>query len=1219
MKKIILLFVLIAASVNVFSEDIELYLLDANLIADSKPQVLLIVDTSGSMADTQLIKTPYNPNAQYGYLGTYNEKSTSHIYYTVGSTETKPTVDAANENRRFLANLNSCSTAQSRLNTMGFYTGKVREYSFQGNTGSWKELNSTTGNSITIIDCEDDITLDRDHLSDIPATAVEHNENTVMVNDVATTKYGYPVDGLGSPDTPVYYGSITQANANWSGKTVTLYTDNYLRWKQGTKFSDDNDIGFSETSRIDIAKDTLADLINSIPSVKFGLEVYNINNSNNNANDAGHGGRVAFGIQDMTATAKESLLDIIQDDLHAAGSTPLCESYYEAYRYLAGLPVKYGDQDYSAGLNNNTQYHTHTLPDRDTSIEASGTYISPYQGCSDKVFVILITDGIPQRDSAADSAITTAITNADPAVTATAVDGNSLPILAQYMSTNDINANKAGKQTAQLYTIGFSSGSEAAVPLLEAAAENGGGEYYDASDPTELGSRLQEALTAILSVNTSFTAPSVVTNSADRTEKLDSVYYASFIANDSARWVGNLKKLKVTADGQVDRDGNPAINENGGIKATAKTFWVSSTEADGGDVTQGGVVGMFNYRTTDRVVYIDNSNSTSFIPLNTNNLAITFGDAAAAHAVLGVSNSADAQSYLDWAEGIWGTVTQHNTTNGETTIVTYNTYRPDLFGDPLHSKPVAINYGGDGSSPDVRILIGTNAGALHMFKDQDDEVDESWAFMPKELLSNVKILKENLPSSAKVYGVDGRITTHIIDKNGDGTINTDDDTVLAFFGLRRGGSSYYALDLSNPDEPDLLWKIDANTPGFEELGQTWSQPQVGYSRYNMSTGTDSKPKPVLIFGGGYSIAKDLSGPGENDSVGRGIYMVDAASGELLWSVTPGEKTAQNTQFTGFTDSIPSKISVLDSDGDGLIDRLYAGDTGGNVFRVDMPGDDPFSDDTPWTAFKLAELGGASESPKTNLNDRRFFDAPSIVRTFFTDTLETTVDSVTVVYKQEIPYDAILIGSGDRSTPTSTDTDDKFFLIRDKNVITQSFVEGAESPMKDIPTVIRYDDLYDFTDNPYGDTMSESQLRNLNLAVSTKSGWLHDYSSVGEKSTAGAFAVDGVAYFTSFTPGSDNQEDEDVCELVTGQGSLYAVDLYQGTTINSWRKIATIQGMPDTPVITVSPSNYVNNSGEEGSENNSGSQKPSLLLLTGAEAIEVNSSLKTSRSYQYVTE
>ena len=67
--------------------------------------------------------------------------------------------------------------------------------------------------------------------------------------------------------------------------------------------------------------------------------------------------------------------------------------------------------------------------------------------------------------------------------------------------------------------------------------------------------------------------------------------------------------------------------------------------------------------------------------------------------------------------------------------------RQAVMGDPLHSKPLAIDYGND-----IRILLGTNAGYVHMFKDNEatdsanNTVEESWAFIPQELFSVVKPL-----------------------------------------------------------------------------------------------------------------------------------------------------------------------------------------------------------------------------------------------------------------------------------------------------------------------------------------------------------------------------------------------------------------------------------------------------------------------------------------------
>ncbi|WP_426360006.1 pilus assembly protein [Pseudocolwellia sp. HL-MZ19] len=1202
MKKSLLFFTCILLPLFSFSEDIELYIGNTSQREDTKPQVLLIVDTSGSMADTQSIKTPYDSTKTYKTLGGFSGSNKDYLYYAVGTGASTPVVDSPEETRRFLNSINNCSAAVSRLNKVGFYTGRIREYTFEGNTGSWQEVPESDGSEITIIDCEDDINLDLTNIKN--GLAVEHDENEVSIGllGLTTTVKGYPIDGAGNAVLPEYYDSdIEKVESSWGGDVVTVYTDNYLRWDQGTKYSNNKNIGETIASRISIAQRTLSDLVESIPSVQFGLQVYNINSKEDKNSNVGHGGRIAFGIQDITANAKADLQYIIDNDLHAAGSTPLCESYYEAYRYFSGSSVYFGDTDFSSYLNSKTQYHNSKKPDRDTSIESKGTYIAPYKTCSNEIFVILITDGIPQNDSKADNLIKSLHTSVGS--TAQAVDGNYLPALAKYMHSNDINAQIDGTQIATLYTVGFSEGAEAAEDVLIAAATNGGGQYYDANDPTKLGSSLQKALSAILEVTTSFTAPSVATNSFDRTESQDSAYYGMFIPESGAKWKGNLKKLKLVNDEQVGRDDEVAIDSDGNMLASAKTYWKSTSASDGNNVEAGGVVGMFNNKEDARDIYSDIGEGNSLNPLNYTSMVDYYGGTLNTLLAFGVLNILEADKYINWALGFDVDDADNDNDTGD--------YRPDLFGDPLHSKPVAINYGGsDEDNPDIRIVVGTNSGVLHMFRDKGETVEESWAFMPKRFFSDIKSLRDNLPAANKVYGVDGPITAFTIDSNGDGTISGTDEKAWIFFGLRRGGNSYYALNVTDPGTPEYMWEITADTPGFAELGQTWSQPVVGYSKLNIVGGS---PKPVLIFGAGYSIAKDASGPGTEDEVGRGIYMVDAASGDLLWSITPGPTSKENTQFTGltgFTDSIPSKIAVFDSDSDGLIDRLYTGDTGGNVFRIDMPGSDPFDSDTPWTAFKFAKLGGI-----TNADDRRFFSEATVEKTFFTDTVKVTIDGDTTVVSQETPYDVVLIGSGDRSTPTSTDTDDKFFMLQDENVVTQSFVAGAVAPSLEPPSPILFSDAYlhDFTDNPY-DSLTGTDKQNLDEIVSKKSGWYYNYG-LGERSTGGAILVKGKVLFPAFVPGT--AADPSSCSLSTGQGFIYTIDLFDGTNAYDTRRTVVTSTMPDTPTIVIPPSGTVTTTPDENDP--PGTDSSNILILTGGVPISTDVSLSTFSTYQYVTE
>jgi len=1194
MKKLLIFGSLIFISLISYSEDIELYIGDAAQRSGNKPQVLIIFDNSGSMNSLESVDEPYNPAIVYPAVGGLNSLSDKFIYFTKDGVDGASAIapDSPSESRRFLDAINSCATARERLASVGFYTGHIREYAFQGNSGSWQEIPDNNGANIDLVDCEDDVNL----VAENPEVNAGIEESGGTIGDLPD---GFPIDGEGSKQTPVYYTpNAADSNVIWSGEVVTLYTDNYLRWANSESLEQVN------RTRLEIAQDTVTDLIESAPSVDFGLQVFNYDHPGEFVRD---GGRIVFGIQEMTALARAELVDIIDLEIDGETNTPLCESLYEASRYFGGMSVDFGDND--SNYEGNT-YRGNTPP-RDTDIEDEGVYGSPFSSCTNEVYVIIITDGEPTQDLAADTYIK-ALPDIGLPFDVNGTD-NYLAALAGWMHTHDLHSTLPDVQSATLFTIGFGQDAidDAGALLLE-AANLGGGQYYPAKDPSALLASLQSALTNILEVNTSFTAPSVASNNFDRTETLDSVYYAMFVPDHGARWQGNLKKLKVTDGKQVDRTGAAAIDDNGNISKDAKTFWSTNTSPDGNDVKKGGVAEMLRTK-TDRVIISDLGLLGGLTPLNSDNAETYYGDSATLAAKLDVADvNAEIDGMFNWAKGI--DVDDADNDSSTTDI------RSDIFGDPLHSKPLVVNYGGVSTNQDIRIIVGTNAGVLHMFDDNGATVDENWAFMPKEFFPKIKTLRENFTSSGKSYGIDSPAISYLLDKNGDGSIDSaSGDKAWIFFGLRRGGSSYYAMDISDPDQPELMWHIDATTPGFEHLGQSWSQPKLGYSAINIENG---KPKPVLFFAGGYDTTKDNLAVGSSDSVGHAIYTVDAETGVLKWSISPEATSATNTQYTGITDSIPSSVATLDSDSDGLTDRLYFGDTGGNLWRVDMPGNDPFSGTTPWTIFKLAELGGT-----THETDRRFFSEPSIARTFISDTIETTTtdvdgNSTTVVTQQERPYDAILIGSGDRSTPAEIDTDDKFFMIKDGNIISTSFVTTPTHPQIVIPSPILEGDLYNYTNNPFGGTLTTAARQSLEIAVGNKRGWYIDFLGDGEKNTASAIVINGVTYFTSFTPAAVSA-DPDSCELSDGSGILYAVDLAFGTTVYDWRTWEIAAGIPDTPSIIITKDPVVTDptDPEEPCTVDCPAEDKIIatIKLLAGKIIPLGISLETSRTYLYVTE
>ena len=1196
---------LLSLSFFSMADDIELYIGTNSQRTGGNAKVLIIFDNSGSMASNTLsAKVPYNPNTEYEPIGDFNESAKSAIYFTkgLGIDNLIPVPDGPNERRRFLKEINGCQSSKAILADVGFFTGYFREYTFQGQSGSWQELPDNNGLNIEVLDCLSDITL-------------ANNKNAASMEE------GFPSDALGNKQNPDYYtDDVGQSDTHFGeGQLVTLYTENYLRWAQANA----EDIGTSEQTRLAIAQNTISDFIISNPNVDFGLQVFNVNAENENEKD---GGRVVFGIQVMTESSKTEILEIINNQIDGETNTPLCETLYEASRYFGGKGVFYGNDDSAYdGYVPNT-------PPRDQSIEDGTNYITPFSRCTKEVYTILITDGEPTKDNAADALVSSLEGVGSPFD----VDGNDnyLAELAGWMHRHDLITGETAALTitgeedftsirnATLNTIGFGFVDPDdvedyvepdAVKLLKDAANQGGGQYYAATDPAGLKESLDAVIFEISKSHGSFTAPAVATNNFDRTNTLDSIYYAMFQPDRGPRWGGNIKKLKVANNGIQDQNKALAIELNGNIKETATTFW-SSGGPDGNKVSEGGVAQMLRAK-TGRIflsdVKLDNGR---LLPLNQENALHTYLTTALLADELNVEDDAEhlnIDNMLAWAKGI--NVDQVKVGN------TIPTIRYDVFGDPLHSKPLAINYAAVSGSDDIRLIVGTNAGVLHMFSDSGNSVDEAWAFMPKEFLKNISTLRDNYPSSEKIYGIDGSATVYISDINGDGAIDEGTDKVWLFFGLRRGGNSYYALDISYKDAPKLMWHKT-----FEGAGQSWSKPKIAYSKINIS---GTAVKPVLIFGAGYSTAKDNGGVGGNDLVGRGVFMVDAQSGDLIWRLSPNDGLESITTNYAGTDSIPSKVAILDSDSDGFVDRLYTGDTGGNVWRVDMPGEDI----SAWTVVKLASLG----SELTNKDDRRFFTQVTIVRALITETVTSTVQTeqldsegnaivdengekvyqdVVAVDRYQKPYDALLIGSGDLANPIGTDTEDKFFMIKDELIISQPLTGDL------VPEVIEITDLKDYTLNPF-QGLTGDELVTEQLDASSKSGWLISLNtSPGEKSTSPALVISGVVYLSSYTPAVPTKTGE-VCSVQIGGSALYAVGLALGINIYDWRRTETTEHITDSITFHIRKPEIVDD--EKTPAATISLIIPDVFKITGCKNADctntADSIVKTMRTYLYIKE
>ncbi|OED40603.1 hypothetical protein ACH42_16055 [Endozoicomonas sp. (ex Bugula neritina AB1)] len=991
------------------------------------------------------------------------------------------------------------------------------------------------------------------------------------------------------PQSQSQYPSLTSAEQNSPyckrQRRKWACHNNFINWK-----------GTPKRKKIDIAKETIESIIKDNPTMDFGLAEFHTS------------GKVIHAhLKQRTSAQTNSLIHIL-NQAPAKHGTPLCSTYYEIFRYFSGDRYHLGQPVIDA------------ISDSDNS-----KYKSPIKTCQN-IYVIYMTDGEPSEvdtrsydhDSHLDSLITpyfslNPLPDDHPAKNVQnckqyGSTTHCMPGLAKYLANppeSGVDGNpNTGRQRAFTYTIGFDSDQ----PLLYDTALAGGGKCFTTINDTtvtsqctavtDLSQAFQGAVTDILKRSSTYVSPAVAINSTNRTESLDDAYFALFKPDDTPLWRGNIKKLKLHKTNTavcthpiatvIGKGCMPAFEgESPNISDSISTYW-SSQAADGGKVEEGGLDSLLTNQSS-RTIYTNiNTNSgevitdlTSPLPDGTNQLGLTNGQK---NWVLG--KKADGSS------------------------------RGWVLGDIQHSKPVTLNYGATTghslSNPDIRLIFGTNHGFLHMIEDRGDTTNplENWAFFAKETKHNLPTLINNLPNSAHPYGLDGGISVIRIDADNDGSIksSTPGDRMAIFFGMRRGGTSYYALDVTNPNiAPRLLWRIDNTTTGFEALGQSWAKPipmllpaHRDISGENTSTAT-IKYRYALAIGGGYDGSDDAaSGQGIDDnrgslprvqsSRGKGIYIVDAGTGSLVKAfVAHGTKTlppyadievssiqSNVIESTLLQWSIPAPLSVLDSDGDGLHDRIYAADTGGNIFRIDIGRirTQNNGEEARWSLIQLAQLGIDENLPNTNRaiadkgNDRRFLYQPIIVQTRYS------------TYGHSFNYDAIAIGSGNRANPapprsglTSAKTVvDRFFVIRDRNIDYKYFNSSCtedNAPCLTPPSIIKTNDLYNATLNKIQQgSDSEKVVAAQHLA--TKKGWYINFLRID--STGSRVATDsvntpindneitmtqgnvfgGVISFTTFSP--VGEESAYLCAPGGGTSRAYTVDLHDASAI---RVVGTI--------------------------------------------------------------
>ncbi|MBT7952682.1 MAG: VWA domain-containing protein [Gammaproteobacteria bacterium] len=918
---------------------------------------------------------------------------------------------------------------------------------------------------------------------------------------------------------------------------------------------------------------------------------------------------------------------------------------------------EYGVQNPS-GCPENTNLNDYDC--RTRQIAGTPTYISPFSSsltCQNN-YQVLLTDGSANSGSTTSQGYIRTTMNGAASCLAnnsTIKQGTDIAHsygtsekctvdLTKFLKENDqstatVGENLSNDQTVSTYTIGFNLGTTSSalanVQFLKDIANVGAGEFFEATTAGSLVDVFTSILTDVKSDPTSFVSPSLATNAFNRLLSRDEVYFGLFTPSLNKSWLGNVKKYNICIDSStgcslgtfLDATGAAAIDpSNDKFKETAKSLW--SDVVDGRDTTKGGSgAEIADY--TNTILYTevnDTSTATSATPLSNTGFNMTSANwndsdhdvlRAAVCTTVSTTAGSDCEDRMLWLLG------KKIVTDADNDI---NTTQRWSTNDVLHSSPAVITYGGEDDDNDGipseaedsdglistfydKILFGTNDGALHMVNGFDGT--EDWRFIPSEFWTNQQTMFTN-PEGSHVYGLDLTPTLYNVDHDSDGTIETaDSDFVYAYMGSRRGGKGLYALNLtdditSKTDTlaPKLMWHIKGGvTSGYSRMGYTWSQPTLA----DIATTTGNKK--VLIFGGGYDTALDSTSvfaPADNagnDFLGNAIYIVDPLDGSLIFSVS-GTGSGANVIIPDMHYSIPSSVSVADSNGDGIDDRVYVGDTGGQVWRIDLGSDIQQSGGLLSTALclapctktvigKLASIADGSDSSK----ERRFFEAPSVVQ----------VRDELYAATGESDYDYVMIGSGYTAHPLNTTVKDRFYAFRDR------YIGGLLDADND-----HRSELADGYADGSGGAIDNSNLFDATASVlttadatKTADGWYYDFftaGTTGEKVLSSPTSVAGGVSFTTFKPGAETVSNP--CEGTLGGATAYNFDILSANAFLDWdgdgdvdindRKLALGGGIPSDVVPVFTKEGVVGIVGIEG----------------GASQLGVLSGLPRFRTYYY---
>lgn len=428
------------------------------------------------------------------------------------------------------------------------------------------------------------------------------------------------------------------------------------------------------------------------------------------------------------------------------------------------------------------------------------------------------------------------------------------------------------------------------------AAVNGHGTYYSAKTPDTLASGLSKALAGV-SARTGAAAAAATSN----LEPVAGDNYAYVGQYTTVKWDGEIQARTIDLT-------SGALSDTPTWSAQAKLDTLAGATSDSRTIytVTGGALKTF---TTANLVSEIAAHYFDAGATNPNGQLSQYSLLTSAEQ--GQATPASIIAYIRGQSG-----------NEDQAGNTYRLYRDreHILGDIVNSQPVYVkkppfkytdaNYADFATAQASRqsaVYVGSNDGMLHAFN--GDSGAEMWAFIPSAVLPYLYKLADKNYSANHRYYVDGPITVGDVCLAASCT-KTEWKTILVG-GLNKGGRGYYALDITNPSSPALLWEFTVSTDS--DLGYSFGNPVITKKNGNW----------VVLVASGY-----------NNTLGDGkgrLYVLNAKTGDKL-----SEIITDNTETNPANSGI-AKINnwVDDTFLDNTTQYVYGGDLAGKVWQFDI--------------------------------------------------------------------------------------------------------------------------------------------------------------------------------------------------------------------------------------------------------------------------------------------